>query len=849
MRKLGLVLILSLLASNAFAGDGTLLRARGKPIPGRYIVQFSPGYDVRATVTELALGHAARMLHRYEHALRGAAFEMNEHQAKAMARHPKVLLVEEDAEISIGGTQTNPPSWGLDRVDQRNLPLNSSYTWDFDGTGVNVYVIDTGIRFTHTEFGGRAFPGADFIGDGQNGNDCWGHGTHVAGTIGGSTFGVTRNVRLYSVRVFGCSGSSPTSVVIAGIDWVTANRILPAVANASLSGGISVSLDTAVNNSVNSGVFYAVAAGNDFGLDACLVSPARAANAYTVAASTQADTRPTFSNIGPCVEVFAPGDSITSAWHLSDTATNTISGTSMATPHVAGAAAILLDGNPSLAPAQVASTLTNRATVGVLTGIGPGSPNRLLYTRLTPPTARFTFTCSLLSCSFDASSSTDDTGIVSYSWDFGDSTFGSGVTPSHNYAATGPYTVTLTVTDIDGQQSSTSKKISVTDETPVAAESFFTVPPCRIADTRTTTPLTAGVQRLFQVTGLCGIPASAKAVSFNVTVVSPTGPGHLVFFPGNQTSGPFAHATINFDPANSPRANNATLRLATNLAGSVNVHPFVAASPGQVHVILDVYGYLSEDALPAPGAQGPFGFQTLTPCRIADTRTGTPIAVNVSRNFTVQGVCGVPAGAAATPLNLTIIGPTAGGHATHHQAGALPPVPTINFNAGVVLTNGARIRLASATPDVAVTYLSPIGGASTHATLDVYGYFKSDAPLKYRPITACRAVDTRFADQGGPTALGAPETRNFQIRGNCGVPLTAKAAAVNITTVGAAGGGYLVAYPSGSALPLASYLTFDPGQGALGNGGIVALSTLPKDLTVTTANSTHVIIDVFGYFQ
>lgn len=466
-----------------------------------------------------------------------------------------------------------------------------------------------------------------------------------------------------------------------------------------------------------------------------------------------------------------------------------------------------------------------------------------------PPTARFTFTCSFLTCVFDASSSTDDVGISSYSWTFGDGASSSGVTASRTYAATGSYTVTLTVTDGPGLTSSKSKKVSVTSEIPVAAESYFSVPPCRIADTRTTTPLTNGVQRTFQVTGLCGIPASAKAVSFNITVVSPTGPGHLIFFPGNQTSGPFAHTTINFDPANSPRANNAVLRLATNGAGSINLHPGVAASPGEVHVILDVYGYFSEDTTPAPGAQGPFGFQTVTPCRIADTRTSTPIAVNTTRNFTVQGVCGVPTGAAAAPLNLVIISPTAGGHAPFFQAGAFPPAPTINFNAGVVLANGARIRLAPTTPDVSVNYFSPIAGAhSTHALIDVYGYFKSDAPLKYRPITACRAVDTRFADQGGPV-LAAPDTRNFQIRGNCGVPLSAKAVAVNITTVGSAGGGHLIVYPSGGAAPAASYLNFDPGQGALANGGIVALSTLADDLAVTSANSTHAIIDVFGYFQ
>jgi PKD repeat protein len=462
-----------------------------------------------------------------------------------------------------------------------------------------------------------------------------------------------------------------------------------------------------------------------------------------------------------------------------------------------------------------------------------------------PPVASFLFICSRLACDFDASATTAGNPITSYTWSFGDNSSGDSMpVVSHAYFTGGAYTVTLKVTDLWGQQSSTSKKVSVTDEIPVAAESFFTVPPCRIADTRTTTPLASGVQRAFQVTGLCGIPASAKAVSFNVTVVSPTGPGHFVI--GNPAFGPFAHAAINFDPANSPRANNAILRLGT---GSINIYPYVAASPGQVHVIVDVYGYFSEDSTPAPGAQGPFGFQTLTPCRLADTRTGTPIAVNTTRNFTVQGVCAVPANAAAAALNLTIISPTAGGHASLFQAGPLPPVPAINFNAGAVLANGARIRLASTTPDVSINYYSPIGGASTHALIDVFGYFKTDAPLRYRPITPCRAVDTRFADQGGPAALGAPETRKFQIRGNCGIPTSAKAVAVNITSVGSSGQGFLLAYPSDITMPPASYLNFDPGQGALGNGGIVALSTLPNDLAVTTANSTHVIIDVFGYFQ
>ncbi len=379
MKKLVLSLVLSLLASSVFAGDGSILRTRGTPVPGRYIVQFAPGHDARSTASELALGTPARAVHVYEHAIRGAAFEMSEQQALAMARHPKVLLVEEDAVVTIAATQNNPPSWGLDRVDQRNLPLSGSYTFDFDGTGVNAYIIDTGIRTTHNDFGGRAFHGTDTVGDGQNGNDCHGHGTHVAGTVGGTSFGIAKNVTLFRVRVLNCQGSGTNAGVIAGVDWVTANHIKPAVANMSLGGGASTAVDNAVNNSVAAGVFYAVAAGNS-NTNACNSSPARAANVYTVGSTTQSDARSSFSNFGTCVEIFAPGSSITSAWSTSNTATNTISGTSMATPHVAGAAALVLDEDPGLTPAQVASTLTNRATSGVLSGVGTGSPNLLLFT-------------------------------------------------------------------------------------------------------------------------------------------------------------------------------------------------------------------------------------------------------------------------------------------------------------------------------------------------------------------------------------------------------------------------------------------------------------------------------------
>ena len=273
----------------------------------------------------------------------------------------------------------------------------------------------------------------------------------------------------HAVRVLGCNGSGTTSGVIAGIDWVTANHVKPAVANMSLGGGASTALDDAVRRSILAGVTYAIAAGNS-NANACNSSPARVTQALTVGSSTSADARSSFSNFGTCVDLFAPGSNITSAWNTSNTATNTISGTSMASPHVAGVAALYLAGDPSAAPATVHAAVVNNASLNKLTGIGTGSPNRLLYSRFdtapgdAPPSASFTFSCVALTCAFDGSGSTDDNGISSYSWNFGDSQGGSGATVSHAYASGGTFTVVLTVTDTIGQTDIESRSVTVTGD-------------------------------------------------------------------------------------------------------------------------------------------------------------------------------------------------------------------------------------------------------------------------------------------------------------------------------------------------------------------------------------------------
>jgi subtilisin family serine protease len=324
---------------------------------------------------EMAATHSGKLKHIYKNALNGFAIEMSPEAAERLADDFRVAFVEEDGIVTADATQSNPP-WGLDRIDQRNRPLSGTYTFNWTGAGVFAYVIDTGILTSHTQFGGRAANVFDAFGG--NGQDCNGHGTHVAGTIGGSTFGVAKSVNLRGVRVLNCSGSGTNSGVIAGVDFVRLNRQNPAVANMSLGGGASSALDTAVNNLSNSGVAIAVAAGNS-NANACNSSPARAANAITVGSTTTTDSRSSFSNFGSCLDLFAPGSGILSAWIGSTTATRTISGTSMASPHVAGVAALYKQANPSASASTVRNAIVNGATTNVVTSAGTGSPNRLLY--------------------------------------------------------------------------------------------------------------------------------------------------------------------------------------------------------------------------------------------------------------------------------------------------------------------------------------------------------------------------------------------------------------------------------------------------------------------------------------
>jgi subtilisin family serine protease len=354
----------------------------GRPIPGQYIVVFRDEVtDVRGKAAEKARGVGAGVAVVYERALRGFAGPMSDAAAARLRADPDVAYVEQDQVVTIDATQSNA-TWGLDRIDQRSLPLSTTYTYTGTGTGVVAYIIDTGIRTTHGEFTGRAAPGFDAFTDGQNSNDCNGHGTHVAGTVGGTTYGVAKGVQLVAVRVLDCGGSGSNSGVIKGMDWVAgeaANAVgTRAVANMSLGGGFSQATNDAIARLTAANVFVAVAAGNS-SQDACRSSPASAPSATTGAASARDDARASYSNWGSCVDLYAPGSGITSAWYQSDAQLNTISGTSMASPHVAGVGALYRAANPGASPAGVDAAIKAAATQGKVSGNRRGTPNLLLF--------------------------------------------------------------------------------------------------------------------------------------------------------------------------------------------------------------------------------------------------------------------------------------------------------------------------------------------------------------------------------------------------------------------------------------------------------------------------------------
>ncbi|MFZ4718478.1 MAG: S8 family serine peptidase [Ilumatobacteraceae bacterium] len=448
----------------------------------RYLVQFRQGVAPDAEASQ-ARADGVRVERVYRRALAGMVADLTPQQAAALASDPQVRSIERDRIVHATVDQTRAP-WGLDRSDQRALPLNGTYSYPAGGgAGVKVYVIDTGVRSTHVELAGRVAPGRTLIEDGMGTEDCQGHGTHVAATVAGTTYGVAKAATIVPVRVLDCLGSGSVSAVVTGLDWVlTVNAGAPAVVNMSLGGAPSTIVDDAVRRVIRAGVPVVAAAGNA-AYSACLDSPSRVPEAITVGAVQSDDNRAQYSNVGPCVDLFAPGSAIPSAWWTSDTATNVLSGTSMASPHVAGAAALLVAANPGISPAAVSAALIANSTVGAIPDPGLDSPNRLLFVATTVPSAPLAVAVTSLPGATRGAAYSSSLaavgGTAPYSWAVAAGALPAGLTLSAGGAVAGTPTTagtstfTARVTDSKGAIATGSVTLTVASSTTTAKPGAF----------------------------------------------------------------------------------------------------------------------------------------------------------------------------------------------------------------------------------------------------------------------------------------------------------------------------------------------------------------------------------------
>lgn len=472
IKMLGVLGLLSLVSGQAHATTPVGAQPDGT-IANQYIITLLKpqlgdllyGLGITAQINSLltAVG-GGQLLNVYSTVLYGFSARLTPAQAQLLQALPLVLGVEPDFVVADNATQNSPPSYGIDRIDQRVLPLGKSFNYpDSAGQGVHLYIIDGGLNANHTEFTGRVSTSRNFVKntngviDAESWADCRGHGTHVAGIAAGTQYGVAKKATLHAVRVLDCDGDGAGSTIIAGMDWVAQNAVHPAVVNMSIgsSNGRSAAWETAAQNIVNANIAMAVAAGND-NTSACNQSPAAEPAVITVASVDSKDTRASNSNFGTCVDLFAPGVNIVSAAYNSNTASKTLSGTSMASPHVAGVLALMRAQSPNLSALDVQNTLLTNATTGKVVNAGSGSPNKLLFLSSSAsgdaaPVASFSVSCSNFICSFNGSTSSDDQPMASYQWSFGDGTSGNGATLSHAYNAAGAYNLSLVVTDSIGQ--------------------------------------------------------------------------------------------------------------------------------------------------------------------------------------------------------------------------------------------------------------------------------------------------------------------------------------------------------------------------------------------------------------
>ena len=790
-RALALPLVLATALAAAPAAAAVPAAPPAPPAPAatdgvRVLVTTGAG-DVGDVARRAEDATGGEVVHTYTAALRGFAAEVPAAELAGLAEVPGVVRVERDPRLTAAAVQPAPPV-GLDRIDQRTRPLSGSYTSTRTGAGVTAYVVDTGIRLTHSDLAGRARSGVDVIEPGTPADDCNGHGTHVAGTVGGTRSGVAKGTSLVAVRVLDCDGGGFGSDLLAGLDFVVRDHDAgePAVAVLSLGGDVaSRTVDDAVRRVIGDGVPVAVAAGNS-AIDACTVSPARVAEALTVGASDpRSDLRAPFSNVGACLDLFAPGVDTVSASHTSDTGFHSSSGTSMAAPHVAGAAALVLEQTPGASPQEVSEALLAEATKGVV-GDARSTTSDLLY--VDPQEAGQAIVASPSPTASASPTASPDPSP-------------SAAVPNGPEDLTGLYTP---------------------------------VRPARLLDTRTGPGrLPPGEPVTLQVTGRGGVPpVGVTAVALNVTAVGALGAGHLTAYPAGQDR-PEA-SNVNFR-----RGQTVANAVVTGVSSTGEVE--LVANGGSPHVVVDVVGYFADGR----GSR----FTALRPDRLLDTRGDTgglpgrlPAGAPVALQVTGRG--GVPStGVTAVALNVTAVAPDRAGHLTVFPAGGeAPTASSLNYGARETVPNLVLVGVG----DAGRVALQANTG-SPHVVVDVVGFWSEGSGARLVPVTPQRLVDTRSG--AGRLPAGRPVT--VDVGGRAGVPgVGVDAVVLNVTAVSPLGAGHLTVFPPATTAPLASNVNYVRGQ-TVPNLVVVGVGADDRVEVLLQANAgdPHVVVDVVGYLR